>query len=141
MASLRRRTARSYFGGTALNRYIQNVIEEAFGPTPDFLATFKGYGWYLDDLVLTPVDKLGPIERRAQCVAARNDLAKRIAEYQPQAFTTFMRGIADDVEAAATRANSIAKRNVVSFPGQGNQARFRAEMKTIIPLLPKLSAK
>ena len=32
--------------------YMRTAIEHSLGVTDDFLATFKGYGWYLDDLRL-----------------------------------------------------------------------------------------
>jgi hypothetical protein len=54
-----------YYGTSAMTRYMRRAIEDALGPANDFLASFKGLGWYLDDLVLTPVDKLARSERIA----------------------------------------------------------------------------
>jgi hypothetical protein len=49
------------------------------------LREFKARGWYVDDLVLTPVDQMSynSRERKAACAAARDSLAQRIAEYKP----------------------------------------------------------
>jgi hypothetical protein len=127
-----------YFGNTALTRHMQTAIEQRFGPTGNFLETFKALGWYLDDLVLTPVNQLRPTERRAACVAARSSLAQRIAEYQPLAIVSLLHSIREDVAAAASTANSAANLYTVPFPGMGQQVRFQTEMKAILPLLPNL---
>ncbi|MGM4887727.1 hypothetical protein AB8A20_05320 [Tardiphaga sp. 604_B6_N1_1] len=42
---------------------MRRAIETAFGPSPDFFATFNGYGWYLDDLGLTRVNQMVGVER------------------------------------------------------------------------------
>jgi hypothetical protein len=56
---------------------VQWAVERALGEGGDFLERFKAYGWYLDDLVLIPVNRLEPAERR-NCSSllilwARND--------------------------------------------------------------------
>jgi hypothetical protein len=128
-----------YYGTSGMTRYLRQSVEEAFGPVDDFLASFKGFGWYLDDLVLTPVDKLGKPERIAACRAAQTSLAARIAEYRPAAIVTLLLSIQDIVEGAAASAGSNAPRYAVPFPGMGQQGRFRAAMKELIPKLPRLS--
>lgn len=126
-----------YYGTSGMTRYMRNVIEEALGPGEDFLARFKGLGWYLDDLVLAPVDKLTKPERIAACRAAQSGLAERISEYKPQAIVTLLLSIRDIVDGAAIKAGSIAPRYAVPFPGMGQQGRFAKEMKAIIPVLPR----
>ena len=109
------------------------------GSDQDFLERFKKYGWFLDDLVLTPVNHLTKSERKAKRREAQNNLAERIAEYQPVAIVSLLLGIKDIVEAAAIAAGSSASRYAVPFPGNGHQSRFHAEMARIIPELPKLT--
>ena len=128
-----------YFGNTVMTQHMRRAIEETFGPTDDFLQTFKSYGWFLDDLVLLPLNKMPPIERKLVCKNARPDLADRIRQYQPKAIVTLLRSIAVDVEAAARMAGSAATRYVVPFPGFGQQRRFHVEMTAILPLLPKVT--
>ena len=70
-----------YYGTSGMTRYMRQAIEGAFGATDDFLQTFKGYGWYLDDLALVPVDKLPGTERIAVCRSWQDSLAERIAAY------------------------------------------------------------
>ncbi len=127
-----------YYGNNAMLSHMRAAIELEFGKSDDFLTTFKAYGWYLDDLVLEPVDKLTPLERDAKCRGAKDSLAHRIAHYQPLAIVTLLLRINPVVEAAAIVANSIAPRFTLPFPGMGNQKRFKDEMMRIIPMLPRI---
>jgi hypothetical protein len=68
-----------YLGNSKLYDKMRSVIESKLDKTDDFLATFKSYGWYLDDLVLTPVNQKERAERRKMCRNAQASLAKRIA--------------------------------------------------------------
>jgi len=127
-----------YYGNTALAHHMSFAMRSAgLGVDGDFLLRFKAYGWYLDDLVLVPVDRMRPAQRREACLAARSSLADRIAEYRPQAIVTVLLRIKEIVEAAATAAGSDAPRYAVPFPGNGQQARFLREMADILPRLPK----
>ena len=129
-----------YCGKNAMLSHLQRAVERSLGPGGDFLARFKGYGWFLDDLVLEPVDKLSPRARAAKCLEARDSLADRIAMYQPSAIVTMLLRIAGHVDTAAIAANCNAPRYVVPFPGMGQQARFYAAMAQIIPELPRNDA-
>jgi hypothetical protein len=126
-----------YYGNNAMLSHMKHAVEQALGPSDDFLERFKAYGWYLDDLVLTPVNHLTKPERNAQCQSAQASLAARIAEYQPLAIVSLMLGIKTIVEAAATAARSDAQRFAVPFPGMGQQTHFKTAMAEIIPLLPR----
>src|SRR5947207_15177296 len=108
-----------YYGTSAMTHYMREAIESALGKTDDFLETFKGYGWYLDDLSLIPVDKLPKPERLRTCVAAQASLTERIAAYQPQVIVTLLLSVKEIVEAAAVAAGSSAVRYAVPFPGMG----------------------
>ncbi|MBR1156780.1 hypothetical protein [Bradyrhizobium sp. JYMT SZCCT0428] len=127
-----------YDGNNAMLTHMQRAVETALGVGDDFLERFKAYGWYLDDLVLTPVNHLTKSERNAQCLGAQASLAARITEYQPLVIVSLMIGIKNIVEAAAAAAGSDAQRFAVPFPGMGQQTRFKAAMARIIPVLPRL---
>jgi hypothetical protein len=127
-----------YFGNTALQLYMKRAVEDAFGEGGDFFQRFKAYGWYLDDLVLTPVNQLAKADRIATCLAARTSLATRIAEYRPLAIVSLLISIKTIVAAAAIEAGSTAQRFAVPFPGIGQQARFKTAMAEIIQTLPRL---
>jgi hypothetical protein len=127
-----------YRGDSNMLRYMREVVESVFGKSGDFLGTFKNYGWYLDDLVLEPVNHLNHPERKSRCREAQKSLTTRIAEYQPGAIVCLLSSIRDDVEAAAVESGSVAPRFSVPFPGNGQQGRFRAKMIEILPKLPRL---
>jgi hypothetical protein len=128
-----------YHGDSAMLRYMQRATEAALGVgSGDFLDRFKAWGWFLDDLVLTPVNALPKTLRRSKCLAAQASLTEHIRAYQPLAIVSIMRAIGDIVNEAAVAACSDAPRYVVPFPGNGQQRRFLDAMARIIPTLPKI---
>jgi hypothetical protein len=126
-----------YRGDNAMLSHMRCAVETALGKTDDFLKTFKAYGWYLDDLVLTPVNHLTKSERLAKCREAQQSLADRLADYRPEAIVSLLMLIEPFVTAAAIEAGSNAPRYVVPFPGMGHQGHFKTEMARIIPNLPR----
>jgi hypothetical protein len=127
-----------YCGNTAMWSHMKRAVELAFGKSDDFLKSFQAYGWYLDDLVLEPVNHLPKSQRIAKCLDAQNSLANRIAFYQPEAIVSLLKRIDPFVNAAAILAGSNATRYGVPFPGMGQQTRFQADMAAIIRKLPRL---
>ena len=128
-----------YYGNNAMLRHMQRAVEHTLGGSDDFLERFKAYGWYLDDLVLTPVNQLTKLQRKEKCLGAQNNLTDRIAAYRPQAIVSLLIIIKPFVDAAALAAGCTAPRYVVPFPGMGHQAKFQAAMADIIPKLPRLT--
>jgi hypothetical protein len=128
-----------YCGNTAMSSHMRRAVELAFGKSDDFLRSFQGYGWYLDDLVLEPVNHLPKPQRIAKCLDASTSLADRIETYQPEAIVTLLKRIEPFVNAAAILARSNAPRYCVPFPGMGQQQRFQDEMAIIIQNLPRLT--
>jgi hypothetical protein len=122
-----------YCGNSLMAHYMKQAVEEALGVSDNFLERFKSYGWFLDDLMLRPVNHLGMAQRRQEWLNAQPSLARRIAEYKPRAIVTLLRGMRHIVQGAARAAGSSAEHHLVPFPGMGHQARFRKEMATIIP--------
>jgi len=127
-----------YYGNSAMVRHMQRAIEPMVSESSAFLELFKSYGWYLDDLVLKPVNHLKKSERQAEWLEAQNNLAKRIAEYQPLVIVSLLLGIEKIVDGAAIKAGSSAHRFAVPFPGMGQQTRFQTAMAAIVPKLPRL---
>jgi hypothetical protein len=131
-----------YCGGNAMLTHMRCAVEPALGGSggsdQDFLERFKKYGWFLDDLVLTPVNHLTKSERKAKCLEAQRSLADRIAAYQPEAIVSLLIFTKPFVDEAAIMAGSNAPRYAVPFPGMSHQGRFQAAMAGIIPKLPRL---
>ena len=112
-----------YHGDSAMLRYMQRATEAALGvESGKFFDRFKAPGWFLDDLVLTPVNALPKAQRRAQCLAAQASLTERIRAYQPLAIVSMMRSIGNIVNEAAIAAGSDAPRYVVPFPATGSSS-------------------
>lgn len=122
-----------YRGNSQAYRYIR----KAFGEPDDFLDAFMARGFFLDDLVLTPVNDLAQPDRKRQCEAAVPSLARRLAVYRPLVVISLMLSIEDMVEDAIDQARLHSTAHCsVPFPGTGQQNRFLDKMATIIPQLP-----
>jgi hypothetical protein len=105
-------------GGTFFYQANSNLYEAtkaAFGaaglpPGKNFLERFKALGCYLDDLCLEPVNHLkldNPLARKKRLalrVQGRAPLADRMRKQPPRAIIVVMKGIEDDVRAAAVAA-------------------------------------
>lgn len=126
-----------YYGNGNLGRYLKRAVDEVFVGDGDFLERFKAFGWYLDDLVLSPVNHLKQKERKAMRFAAKSGLTGRIADYRPLALVCLMQGIGEIVQAAAREAGFCHSVFVVPFPGNGQQARFHRAIVEIMPTLPR----
>src|SRR5437879_3101978 len=94
-----------YYGNTAMSRHMREALQAAgLLGEGDFRDHFKAYGWYLDDLMLTPVNQLSPPDRVRACRQAQQALAARIAAYQPTAIVSLLLRIKGIVYAAADAA-------------------------------------
>jgi hypothetical protein len=116
-----------YFGNTAMTRYMEAAVNSALGVDEHtaFLDRFQTLGWYLDDLVLSPVNHLTPSERQTQCKAALKSLAERIADYRPLAIVSLMRRAG---EGPWTRSWGYAPRLTMAVASQEVQLH-RAEIR------------
>src|SRR5580658_7986924 len=75
------------------NSSLFRAMKRVFGDRESFLEDFKKNGFYLDDLVLTPINKLERRERSRQRQEAVSELAIRLVEYNPKAVVVVMRAI------------------------------------------------
>ena len=65
----------SYYDNSQLARYMKRAMEAGgLEVGNDFLGRFKAYGWYLDDLVLTPVNDVKGPQRTKKCRDAQEIL-------------------------------------------------------------------
>jgi hypothetical protein len=127
-----------YYGNTALAHNMEAAMLAAgLGGNGNFLERFKVQGWYLDDLILRPVNRQQRAERCRKWRESQDSLADRIKVYKPQAIVSLLLAIKDTVEAAAKTAGSDAQLFAVPFPGMGQQARFRKAIVEVMPKLPR----
>ena len=121
-----------YSGDSSLFRAMKKV----FGNRESFLQDFERCGFYLDDLVLTPVNKLPNRERFRLRKEAVPQLAKRLIEYRPAAVVVVMRGIETVVRNAMHMAGVMYEPFCAPHPAFGNSTRFHIAMTEIIQSLP-----
>lgn len=113
----------------------RQALAPHIGDSPSFVDSFKQAGFYLDDLVLEPVNWLSRSERKAIHSASIASLAKRLRDYEAPLVVAFMKGIAAPVKAAIAASGAMCQFEVVPFPGNGRQTEFRAAMTAIMPIL------
>lgn len=117
-----------YRGNTQFFTYVR----KALGGDKNFLGEFKAKGFFLDDLVHSPVNHLPSAQRRKKLLDAKRYLAKRIARYRPQVVVSVMKSIHDVVADAIAQSGAPNIRHYrVPFPGNGRQNEFLREMKKI----------
>ncbi len=113
-------------------------MRKAFDADNDFLAQFKSNCFYLDDLVLEPINQIKDSKARREArLRAIPSFTKRLIEYQPKAVVALMRGIEPMVRAAMHQAQMSVPFHVVPFPNyKKSQVRFFLGLTCIIPQLP-----
>lgn len=112
------------------------AMQKAFGGRSTFLHDFKRSGFYLDDLVLTPVNKLKNKERSAIRWESAAKLANRLKDYKPDAIVIAMCAIESMVREAMHIAGIPYEPHCVPHPAFGNSNRFHAAIGKIIGGLP-----
>ncbi len=122
-----------YAGDSQVHRYLSDALSPHLPGSRPFLDRFRDAGLYLDDLVLTPVNRLAPRERAARNLAAVPCLAARLAAYRPLAVVGIAKTIAIPLAQALARAGLTCPLHVISFPGTGQQANFRREIGGLLP--------
>jgi hypothetical protein len=121
------------------NSSLFHGMKRAFGNQAMFLEDFKGKGFYLDDLVLKPVNKLERPERSKLRWASTAKLAERLVEYKPKAIVVVMRAIKPMVTEAMRRAGIAYEPFCTPHPAFGNWSRFHLAMTEIIDNLPAVT--
>jgi hypothetical protein len=118
------------------NSNLFKAMKKAFDAGDDFLELFQTSGFYLDDLVEEPVNKIEKRARKARCRENIPSLAARIKKYNPEAIVILMCGIRPMVVEAMFKAGLTYEPYCTPFPTFGNQRRFHEAMIKIIPSLP-----
>jgi hypothetical protein len=114
-------------------------MREAFNGAESFLRDFKAQGFFLDDLVLYPINQIkDKNERERHRQKGVPSLAKRMKDYRPVAVVALMCAIERMVAAAMREAGiSHLPFQVMPFPGRPeHHERFKEKMTEIIPTLP-----
>jgi hypothetical protein len=139
-----------YSGDSNLYR----AMREAFNGGDEFLPEFTSKGYFLDDLVLFPADKITEKEQGQFLAECRRDrytdnirsLSARIIAYRPQGIVLLLsgRGFDKAVLKALEEANAgltdtkVQHYGTAPFPNRYHYRQFLEEMSRIIPKLPIL---
>lgn len=126
-------------GGTFFynqNSGLFREIRKAFQGNSFFLDDFKKNGFYLDDLVLEPVNHLEDKNRRSLCRNAVSSLAARLMNYNPEAVVILLKSIEPMVRDAINGAGLSCQIYCTPYPSFGNQRRFHTAIAEVIPYLP-----
>jgi hypothetical protein len=126
-------------GGTFFYNQDSGLFREmrkAFRGEHRFLDDFKQNGFYLDDLVLEPVNHLEPRNRRSLCKQSVASFAKRLKNYKPSAIVILLCSIKPMVLEAMREARLMYEPFCTPYPSFGNQPRFHKAMAEIISQLP-----
>jgi hypothetical protein len=116
---------------------LYKAMQECFSFGANFLSEFKASGFFLDDLVLYPVNHYETSDRTVHRRRAVSSLAERMTEYRPSAVVALMCAIEPMVREAMIEAGlSKVPLYVTPYPNHGNQMRFKTKMSEIIPKLP-----
>jgi hypothetical protein len=126
-------SGRFFYSG---NSSLFHAMKKAFGSHATFLDDFKLNGFYLDDLVLTPINKLENRERSTLRQTSIAALADRLIEYKPKAIVVVMQAIRPMVQEAMRKAGISYEPFCTPHPAFGNSSRFHTAMTEIIDRLP-----
>lgn len=113
-------------------RAFEMVFDRAFPDTTSFLKFFQVKGCYLDDICLTPVDKLPPKQRRFMLNDSVAPFALRLAEYNAEIIIVVLKRILPYVERAVSMANVISLVYSLPFPGFGHQKKYIEGLSEIL---------
>jgi hypothetical protein len=116
-----------------------HAMKKAFGGQETFLENFKMNGFYLDDLVLVPINKVANRERSKLRWEAVSKFADRLNDYGPKAIVIVMSAIKPMVLEAMHRAGISYEPYCTPHPAFGNWNRFQTAMTRIIDNLPVTS--
>jgi hypothetical protein len=125
-----------YLGNTNMTRYMRRALVPEAGSDLEFLDTFKARGFYLDDLVLVPINGMTGCERRAHWRRSSPGFVTRLTEYRPAAVVLLVKGMRRVVERAVRESRLAVPFYAVPFPGMSHQNDFLAEMAALIGNLP-----
>lgn len=110
-------------------------MKESFGAASNFLPAFQAKGFFLDDLVLYPINQIeDKNERNEHRQKGVQPPAQRMADYKPLAVVALMCAI-EPMVADAMREAGLAKvpLYVTPFPSRPeHQERFKLKMAEII---------
>jgi len=106
-----------------------------------FLDAFQAAGYFLDDLVSSPINKLAHSLRIDARKCGIAGLASRLRSYSPRFVVSVGKSWAAEVTEAIRRSSIDTQMDMVAFPREAGKSAFVDDMRRrIVPALAKLSA-
>ena len=121
------------------NSTLYYATKEAFDNPSNFLIKFQNSGFYLDDLVLFPINRIDDMKRKAERLGHQGELAVRLMKYQPLAVVTVMKGIKSHVDTAIKLAGLSVINYALPFPwSEQYRNQYVNELRKLLPGFEKL---
>ena len=98
------------------NSTLYYATKEAFNNPSNFLIKFQNWGFFLDDLVLFPLNRFDDMKRKVERLDHQAELAARLMKYQPLAVVTVMKSIKSHVDTAIELAGLSVINYALPFP-------------------------
>ena len=108
------------------------VFNKSFDNDLSFLKYFQKKGCYLDDLSLSPVNKLSLKQRSKTLENSIRKLSKRIDNYNPDVIVIVLKKIDKYVRKAINLSNVSCPVYTLPFPGNGHQNKFVQKFSEIL---------
>ena len=121
------------------NSTLYYATKEAFNNPYNFLIKFQNWGFFLDDLVLFPINRFDEMKRKAERLDHQDELAARLMEYQPLAVVTVMKGIKSHVDTAMELAGLSVINYALPFPwSEQYRIQYVNGLRKLLPGFEKL---
>ena len=121
------------------NSTLYYATKEAFNNPSSFLIKFQNWGFFLDDLVPFPINRLDDLKRKAERLGHQDELAARLIKFQPLAVVTVMKGIKSHVDTAIELAGLSVINYALPFPwSEQYRIQYVNELRKLLPEFKKL---
>jgi len=117
---------------TYTSRAFESAFKTSFVNTKAFLDFFKTKGCYLEDLTVTPVNRMPKTDREKTLELGVKSLSKKLIEYQPMAILIVLKRIERYVINAIKMDGLSCPIHTLPFPGNSYQNKFKQELITIL---------
>ena len=114
------------------SRAFETVFRIDFSDTTSFLKFFQNKGCYLEDLTMTPVNKMPTVEREKTLELGIIRLSKKLIDFDPEAIVIVLKKIERYVKNAISIAGLSCPVYSLPFPGNGHQNRFIKDLSTVL---------
>jgi hypothetical protein len=116
------------------SKAFEQVFLRTFHDIVSFLRFFRQIGCYLDDLCLTPVDKMPTLERKALLEESVGPLSERLKKFNPEAIAIVLKRIVLHVQQAIEMAGLTCPVYTLPFAGMGHQNKYIEELSEILKI-------